>query len=47
LPKALRTRVIFTHMNHSNPLLDPDSEASRWVFELGFRIAQIGDTFEL
>lgn len=34
-----KTRVIFTHLNNSNPLLDPDSPAAARVLELGGEIA--------
>jgi pyrroloquinoline quinone biosynthesis protein B len=38
----IRTRVIFTHLNNSNPMLDPTSEAARRVGERGFEIAYDG-----
>jgi hypothetical protein len=34
-------------MNHTNPLLDKNSEASDFVLKEGFNIAQIGYKFEL
>ncbi len=40
--QGVRTRVIFTHLNNSNPMLDPTSEAARRVRERGFEIAQDG-----
>ena len=43
LPAATRARVRFLHMNHTNPLLDPDSDASRAVREAGFRVARQGE----
>ncbi len=42
-----RSRVIFIHFNHTNPLLDPNSEESRKVIESGFRIGRRGDVFRL
>eukprot|EP01090_Pellita_catalonica_P018436 TRINITY_DN5956_c0_g1_i1.p1 TRINITY_DN5956_c0_g1~~TRINITY_DN5956_c0_g1_i1.p1 ORF type:complete len:251 (-),score=24.96 TRINITY_DN5956_c0_g1_i1:17-769(-) len=33
-------RIIFSHLNHSNPLVDPKSEESIAVTKLGFEIAQ-------
>jgi pyrroloquinoline quinone biosynthesis protein B len=39
---GVRTRVIFTHLNNSNPMLDPTSEAARRVRERGFEIAHDG-----
>ena len=47
LPGALRSRVYFIHLNHTNPLLDPGSEASRKVRASGFRVARVGDRFQL
>lgn len=40
--RAGRLRVIFTHFNHSNPLVDPDSPARRAVLDAGFEIAEDG-----
>ncbi|UCE94429.1 MAG: MBL fold metallo-hydrolase [Flavobacteriaceae bacterium] len=42
-----RYKVIFIHMNHTNPLLDPASEASKEVLKKGFRIARFNDVFSL
>ena len=42
-----RKKVFFIHMNHTNPMLDPESEAAKRVRALGFSVAQIGDTFSL
>lgn len=39
LEPEVRGRVIFIHMNHTNPLLVPDSEAANAVRANGFRIA--------
>lgn len=47
LSKEDRSRVVFIHFNHTNPLLEPDSEESRKVRALGFRIGRRGDVFEL
>ncbi|MAI53951.1 MAG: hypothetical protein CBC55_06540 [Gammaproteobacteria bacterium TMED95] len=47
MPESLRQRVIFTHMNHSNPLHDPTSEAFKTVSQLGYRVARVGDQFAL
>ena len=47
LPRPVRSRVVFTHMNHTNPLLDPGSKATQSVLALGFKIARIGDRFDL
>ncbi len=34
-----KTRVVFTHLNNSNPMLDPDSPAAARVRDLGTEIA--------
>jgi pyrroloquinoline quinone biosynthesis protein B len=39
---GLRTRVIFTHLNNSNPMLDPSSEAHARVRAFGGEIAYDG-----
>jgi pyrroloquinoline quinone biosynthesis protein B len=40
--RGTRTRVIFTHLNNSNPMLDPGSEAYASVRESGCEIAYDG-----
>ncbi|MDG1112444.1 MAG: MBL fold metallo-hydrolase [Pseudomonadales bacterium] len=47
LPRSVRSRVVFTHMNHTNPLLDPGSKETQSVLALGFRIARVGNRFDL
>jgi hypothetical protein len=37
-----RPEVRFIHMNHSNPALDPSSEASREIRQRGFSTAGVG-----
>ena len=37
-----KLEVFFTHMNHSNPLVTPGSEARRAVVERGFGILEDG-----
>ena len=44
---AQRAKVIFTHFNHTNPLLDSTSEATKKVLALGFKIGRIHDRFQL
>jgi pyrroloquinoline quinone biosynthesis protein B len=48
LPKlaGARGRVLFTHLNHSNPLLDPDAAARRSLPK-GFEVAEEGMVFDL
>ena len=40
--RGVRTRVIFTHVNNSNPMLDPSSDAYASVRESGSEIAYDG-----
>lgn len=40
-------RIYFTHLNHTNPLLDPDSAESKEFARSGFRIAAEWSEFEL
>ena len=47
LPKKDRNKIYFIHMNHTNPMLDPNSEIALRVLEEGYNIAKIGQTFEL
>ena len=39
LPVKERNKVWFIHMNHTNPLLDPESEESKSVQSRGFNVA--------
>jgi pyrroloquinoline quinone biosynthesis protein B len=42
LPAAERAKVYFIHLNHTNPLLNPDSPERREVQRLGFNVATEG-----
>jgi pyrroloquinoline quinone biosynthesis protein B len=42
-----KSKIIFIHFNHSNPLLDSDSEESKAVTNQGYRIARVKDVFEM
>lgn len=42
-----KAKVHFIHFNHSNPLLDPESEARQQVLQAGFRVAEEGMRFGL
>jgi pyrroloquinoline quinone biosynthesis protein B len=42
-----KQKVIFIHFNHTNPVIDRNSPAAKRVLEAGFRIAEIGEVFEL
>ncbi|MCB8977787.1 MAG: MBL fold metallo-hydrolase [Ardenticatenaceae bacterium] len=43
----LADRLMLTHLNHTNPVLDAGSAAETSVRQAGFRVAQIGDPFIL
>lgn len=47
LPDKEKSKVLFIHMNYTNPLLNPDSEAFKQVIEAGFQIAKQGQILEL
>ncbi|MEM0998168.1 MAG: MBL fold metallo-hydrolase [Bacteroidota bacterium] len=47
LPLVDKQKVYFIHFNHTNPLLQPDSEARRQVEAAGFRVARQGMGFRL
>ncbi|MDP6528474.1 MAG: MBL fold metallo-hydrolase [Gemmatimonadota bacterium] len=40
---GIDTEIRFTHMNHTNPVLDPDSPDRRAVEGMGMRISEDGD----
>lgn len=42
-----KVKIHFIHFNHTNPLLDPESEQSKFVLDRGFNIARFGDRFGL
>ncbi len=43
LPEGKRKYIRFIHFNHTNPLLDPESEAYRQVIQAGYGIAEQGE----
>ncbi len=43
LPEEIRSRVRFLHLNHTNPALDPDSDAAAEIRAAGFRLAAEGE----
>ena len=47
LVDSRKSEVIFTHLNHSNPVLDPDSPERAEVMRRGYRIAVAGDRIVL
>ena len=44
---AIKNKIYFIHMNHTNPLLDPNSDSTKWVVKQGFNVARVGQEFEL
>ncbi|WP_405414045.1 MBL fold metallo-hydrolase [Maribacter sp. Asnod1-A12] len=42
-----KSKIVFIHFNHTNPLLDPNSEETQKVLDKGFKIGRINDLFEL
>jgi pyrroloquinoline quinone biosynthesis protein B len=40
LPVEQRAKIRFIHLNHTNPALDPESEARRTIEKNGFRVAE-------
>ncbi len=47
LPQALRERVRFIHLNHTNPALWPGTRARQTVEARGFRVAEEGEQVSL
>jgi pyrroloquinoline quinone biosynthesis protein B len=47
LVQAGKLRVYFTHLNHSNPALDPRGEARKNIEQKGFRVAADGEEIGL
>ena len=43
----IRQKIILTHFNHTNPLLQDDSIIVRTILTLGLRISRVGDRFVL
>ena len=42
-----KNKIIFIHFNHTNPLLDEESQESEYVIRQGYIIGRIHDTYEL
>ena len=47
LPAATRAKVVFTHLNHTNPAGDPTSDAAARVRAAGMAVAADGDRYDL
>lgn len=42
-----KSKIIFIHFNHTNPVINPNSMEAKIVIENGFKIGKINDVFEL
>jgi len=47
LPDYQKDKVYFIHMNHTNQMLDANSDTTKNVLEKGFNIARLGQKFHL
>ncbi|MEY4134982.1 MAG: hypothetical protein RL386_1332 [Bacteroidota bacterium] len=47
LPPQEKAKIRFIHFNHTNPLLDARSRASRQVRKMGFKVSRIYDEVDL
>lgn len=47
LPLKEKDKIYFIHLNHTNPLLNPESGQTKTVLKNGFHIARYNDVFEL
>jgi pyrroloquinoline quinone biosynthesis protein B len=45
--RGLRDKTLFIHLNHSNPLLNQDSEQRRWLRERGCDIGETGAVWQI
>lgn len=47
LPPSTKNKIHFIHFNHTNPVLDAESEASKLVEKNGYHVARMGDVLGL
>jgi pyrroloquinoline quinone biosynthesis protein B len=47
LPTDQRRKIVFTHLNHTNPAVDPDSAATARIISAGMAVAKDGQCFGL
>lgn len=47
LPANEKSKVYFIHLNHTNPVLNPESPQSELVTNNGFNVARFNDVFDL
>ena len=46
-PDTEKAKIHFIHMNHTNPLLNPESDETEAVLKAGFNIARPGQRLDL
>jgi pyrroloquinoline quinone biosynthesis protein B len=47
LPKEEKSKIYFIHFNHTNPVLQKDSEAKNHILEMGYQIAYEGQVIAM
>jgi len=47
LNRQEKSKVVFIHFNHTNPVINPNSKEHQLVAEQGFKIGKIDEVFEL
>ncbi|MCG1035920.1 MBL fold metallo-hydrolase [Polaribacter sargassicola] len=47
LSKEEKSKIIFIHFNHTNPVINPNSKESKTIIEQGYKIGRFEDIFEL
>ena len=47
LSKENKSKVYFIHMNHTNSMLNPNSDLSKSIINKGFNIARLGQKLYL
>ena len=47
LSKKEKAKIVFIHFNHTNPVIDPNSDESKMVIAKGFQLGRLNQSFEL
>lgn len=47
LPESQRGKIRFLHLNHTNPAINPTSQASHRITKAGFHVAQQGERLQI
>jgi len=47
LSKDERSKIVFIHFNHTNPVIDPESPEAKEDIDQGFNIGQIREVYNL